>query len=209
MPRSCGQQITGLVLAGGRGTRMGGVDKGLQAAVDRKPLVLHALDRLRAQTCALQALAISANRNLARYQALGVPVHADAAADYAGPLAGIASALKHCTTPLLLAVPCDAPHFPLDLCARLLDALQASGAEIAVAATVGPDGRARLQPVFCLMQRRLQGGLTEFMQSGGRQVGAWVRTCEHVPVLFNQPGDKPQAFGNINTLAELKMLRAE
>jgi len=121
-------QITGLVLAGGRGSRMGGVDKGLQHYKGR-PLVQHVLDRLGPQ---VGGLMINANRHLDAYAAFGVPVWPDTLADYPGPLAGLA----HCPTPDLASVPCDSPLFPTDLVARLAAALAADAAQIAVAAAV-------------------------------------------------------------------------
>jgi molybdopterin-guanine dinucleotide biosynthesis protein A len=109
------QDITGLILAGGRGSRMGGVDKGLQNHLGI-PLALHALLRLQPQ---VGEVMINANRNLAAYESMGVPVWPDAWADYPGPLAGMLAGLEHCTTPWLVTVPCDAPLFPEDLVTRL------------------------------------------------------------------------------------------
>ena len=123
-------EITGLVLAGGRGSRMGGVDKGLQNHLGM-PLAMQALLRLGPQ---VGALMINANRNLGAYESMGVPVWPDAQLDYPGPLAGFLAGLEHCETPYLVTVPCDTPNFPTDLVARLAAALQAEGAEIAIAA---------------------------------------------------------------------------
>ena len=116
------EDITGLVLAGGRGSRMGGVDKGLQNH-HGVPLALHALLRLAPQ---VGLTMINANRNLAAYESMGVPVWPDALADFAGPLAGFLAGLEHCDTPYLVTVPCDSPRFPEDLVARLASALEAS-----------------------------------------------------------------------------------
>ena len=139
--------ITGLILAGGRGSRMGGVDKGLQAHLGM-PLAMHALLRLSPQ---VGEMMINANRNLAAYESMGAPVWPDALPDYPGPLAGFLAGLEHCETPYLATVPCDSPHFPEDLVARLAERLDADDAEIAIAAT-REDGELRLQPVFCLMK---------------------------------------------------------
>ena len=124
------EDITGLVLAGGRGIRMGGVDKGLQNHRGI-PLALHALLRLQAQ---VGQTMLNANRNLGAYESFGVPVWPDTSADYPGPLAGVLAGLERCETPYLVTVPCDTPNFPDDLVARLAEALQAEDAEIAMAA---------------------------------------------------------------------------
>jgi len=132
--------ITALILAGGRGSRMGGVDKGLQT-FNGMPLALHTLMRLQMQEGHLigQVL-INANRNLSAYESFGVPVWPDSLADYAGPLAGFMTGLEHCETPYLLTVPCDTPLFPMDLAARLAEALAREDAEIAMAAAREEDG---------------------------------------------------------------------
>ena len=203
-------EITGLILAGGRGTRMGGVDKGLQA-FRGLPLVQHALNRL--QRGGVGRCLINANRNLAAYAAFGSPVWPDDMADYAGPLAGFLTGLVHCETPYLLTVPCDTPLLPLDLANRLAQALAANHAEIAMAAAwePGPDGRSllRTQPVFCLLSVNLRDSLQHFTQHGGRKVGAWTAQHATVIVPFDQPQDDPHAFFNANTLAELQQLESK
>lgn len=192
------EQITGLILAGGRGSRMGGVDKGLQT-YRGAPLALHAMQRLAPQ---VGPLLINANRNFGAYEAFGVPVWPDSVADFAGPLAGFMAGLQHCETEWLVTVPCDTPGFPLDLVARLAEAAAREGAEIALPKTL-EDGREQVQPVFCLLRRELMGSLADFMQAGGRKIDQWTRQhgCAHVP--FNRPGDA-QAFFNANTLADLQ-----
>lgn len=200
--------VTGLVLAGGRGSRMGGVDKGLQNH-NGTPLALHALLRLQMQQGPfLVATLINANRNLAAYEAFGVPVWADSLDGYAGPLAGFLTGLEHCETPYLLTVPCDSPLFPLDLLARLMDALQTEGADIAMACAPEDDGVLRPQPVFCLLKTTLLESLVRFTQSGGRKIDAWTAQHRTALVPFNRPGDAPQAFANANTLQELRALQA-
>jgi molybdopterin-guanine dinucleotide biosynthesis protein A len=197
--------ITALLLAGGRGSRMGGVDKGLQN-FNGVPLALNALLRLQQQTQPPAEVLINANRNLAAYEALGAPVWPDALPDFAGPLAGFLTGLEHCATPLLLTLPCDVPHFPLSLCQRLADALHAEGAQIAMAAAPESDGQLRPQPVFCLLRAELLESLTRFTHAGGRKIDAWTAQHRQVIVPFNVPGDDPLAFANANTLSELRAL---
>ena len=189
--------ITGLILAGGRGSRMGGIDKGLQHYRGR-PLVQHALTRLAPQ---VGPLMISANRNLDRYQATGVAAWPDEHPDYAGPLAGLACGLRHCKTPFLVTVPCDCPYFPLDLVPRLAAALSQEHADIAMAAT--QLGRTlRTQPVFCLMKSSLLPGLLAFLDSGQRKIEIWTALHHRIDVIF----DDARAFTGANTLAELQQL---
>jgi len=197
--------ITGLLLAGGRGSRMGGVDKGLQL-FNGEPLALHAIRRLGSQ---VGQLIVNANRNLADYEAFGVPVWPDSLADYPGPLAGFLTGLEHCTTPWLLTVPCDTPLFPPDLAVRLAEAVAAENAEIAmVNAPEISEGEVvlRLQPVFCLLRADLRESLRRYTEAGGRKVHAWTAQHRTVHVRFNRPGDAPDAFFNANTLAELHAL---
>jgi len=197
--------ITGLVLAGGRGSRMGGVDKGLQVFAGQ-PLALHTLRRLQAGA-GLGAYMLNANRNLDVYRQFGVPVHPDAVGDFAGPLAGFLAGLDHCPSDYLLAVPCDTPLFPVDLVPRLAQALDESGALLAMPSAPEADGqglsRVRLQPVFCLMHVSVATGLRQYMLGGGRKIDTWFTACAGVVVPFDRPGDDPQAFFNLNTLDEL------
>ena len=199
-------QITGLVLAGGRGSRMGGVDKGLQN-FNGSPLAMHALLRLQMQEGGLVGdQMINANRNLAAYEAFGVPVWPDTLSDYAGPLAGFMTGLERCETPFLLTVPCDTPLFPLDLGQRLAAAFEDETTEIAMAAAREEDGQLRPQPVFCLMRVDLLESLMAFTQAGGRKIDRWTEQHRTVIVPFDRPGDDLQAFFNTNTLAELHAL---
>ncbi|HEY9065679.1 MAG TPA: molybdenum cofactor guanylyltransferase MobA [Burkholderiaceae bacterium] len=190
-------QITGLILAGGRGSRMGGVDKGLQNH-QGLPLAMHALLRLGPQ---VGHLMINANRNLGAYEAMGAPVWPDALPDYPGPLAGFLAGLERCETPYLVTVPCDSPLFPLDLVARLLEALERDDAEIAMPVTV-ENGIRQPQPVFCLMRASVLDNLVVFTQSGQRKIDRWTAQHRCVEVEF----DDPRAFVNANTLAELQQL---
>ena len=192
------KDITGLILAGGRGSRMGGVDKGLQNH-HGVPLAMHALMRLSPQ---VGELMINANRNLGAYESMGAPVWPDTLSDYAGPLAGFLTGLERCETPYLVTVPCDSPLFPGDLVVRLATALEAADAEIAMAATL-EDGVLRVQPVFCLMRSDVLDSLVRFTQGGQRKIDKWTATLRCIEVPF----DEPQAFTNANTPDELKALQ--
>jgi molybdopterin-guanine dinucleotide biosynthesis protein A len=199
--------ITGLILAGGRGSRMGGSDKGLQN-FHGLPLALQTLMRLQLQSLPLQEVLINANRNLAAYESLGVPVWPDSIDGFAGPLAGFQTGLERCETPLMLTVPCDTPLFPLDLVERLVHAMDAQDADLAMAAAPEADGTVRPQPVFCLLKTDLLESLVKFTQGGGRKIDAWTGQHRCAIVPFDLPGDSPQAFANANTLAELQQLEA-
>ncbi|MCA0244332.1 MAG: molybdenum cofactor guanylyltransferase MobA [Proteobacteria bacterium] len=193
--------ITGLVLAGGLGSRMGGVDKGLQLHAGR-PLALHALQRLASQ---VGPLAVNANRNLDRYAAFGVPVWPDATADRPGPLAGLLAGLQHCATPWLLSVPCDSPNFPADLATRLAAAAVQAGAELAIAEAPEADGRLRPQPVFCLLRRELAAPLQAFLSGGQRRVEHFADQRRAARARF----DDAAAFANANTADDLRRLQPE
>ncbi|MFO6421345.1 molybdenum cofactor guanylyltransferase MobA [Hylemonella sp. W303a] len=191
--------ITGLILAGGRGSRMGGVDKGLQA-FEGEPMVAHALRRLRPQ---VSAVAISANRHLPAYEAYGVPVWPDLLPDYPGPLAGLLSGLTHAATPWVLTVPCDAPRFPTDLASRLYRAVRERGADIALPVTD------RLEPAFCLVATSLRDDLAKYLGMGERKVEAWARQHRWVEVPYRLQGNDAFAFANLNTEEELKLLEQQ
>ncbi len=200
------QDITGVILAGGRGSRMGGVDKGLQN-FNGMPLALQALMRLSPQVAEVM---VNANRNLSAYESFGVSVWPDASDDFAGPLSGFLVGLERCETPYLLTVPCDCPRFPLDLAERLAAALAKDDAEIAMAAAPEPqaDGSqtVRTQPVFCLINTTLLESLVAFTHGGGRKIDAWTAQHRTVVVPFDLPTDDPRAFFNVNTLQELQAL---
>mgnify|MGYP003385168234 CR=1 FL=1 len=202
------QEITGLILAGGRGTRMGGVDKGLQN-FKGIPMALQTMMRLQMQ---VSHVIINANRNLAAYESFGASVWPDVLDNFAGPLAGFLTGLERCETPYLVTVPCDTPLFPLDLVARLAQALERDQAEIAMAAApeTGPDGKVsvRTQPVFCLLRTDLLESLVAFTHGGGRKIDAWTAQHKTVVVPFDQAGDDAQAFSNANTLVELQQLES-
>ena len=183
--------ITGVVLAGGLGRRMGGVDKGLQL-LHGKPLAQWVVERLAPQ---VDAVLINANQNAERYAALGHPVVADRIAGFAGPLAGLHAALAQATHPLVATAPCDSPFLPEDLVARLATALDAANGDIAMARTGG-----RIHPVFCLCRRELLDDLETYLNSGERRFETWIHRHHSVAVDFD---DQPQAFENINTPEEL------
>jgi molybdopterin-guanine dinucleotide biosynthesis protein A len=199
------EAITGVILAGGRGSRMGGADKGLQN-FNGVPLALHMVMRLGPQ---VGELMLNANRNLAAYESFGVDVWPDSTSmgEFAGPLAGFLTALERCETPYLLTVPCDTPLFPTDLVTRLSDAMARENANFAVAAVL-EDGQLRPQPVFCLMSTDMLESLVAFTKGGGRKIDAWTAQHRTVVVPFDSPHDDPKAFANANTLAELHQLEA-
>lgn len=206
--------ITGCLLAGGRGARMGGADKGLQS-FQGLPLALHALQRLAPQ---VGPLLINANRNTETYVALGKPLNAkvcaDPLADYPGPLAGFMAGLAHCQTPWLLCVPCDTPLFPLDLAVQMMAAQTNAPADAEIIIAHGWDTERalpcqapelRAQPVFCLIRACLKHSLEAFITSGGRKIDTWTGQHRCAKAVFDRPGDE-QAFANANTLAQLHAL---
>ena len=199
--------VTALILAGGRGSRMGGIDKGLQN-FRGLPLALQTLMRLQLQSLPPQEVLINANRNLAAYESLGAAVWPDTLDGFAGPLAGFLTGLERCETPLLLTVPCDTPLFPLDLTERLHTALTEQDADLAMAAAREEDGKLRPQPVFCLLKVELLDSLVHFTQQGGRKIDAWTGQHRCAIVPFDRPQDAPEAFFNANTLEELQKLES-
>lgn len=190
------EAVTGVVLAGGLGRRMGQVDKGLQLLQD-KPMVAWVIERLAPQ---VGALLINANRNGERYAAFAYPVVADAIPDFAGPLAGLHAALSAAETPFVVTAPCDSPFLPVDLVFRLFSALTAADAEIAVARTGDQP-----HPVFCLCRREVLPHLTAYLLAGERKFERWYSSLKTVEVAFD---DQVAAFENINTLDELAYFEA-
>jgi molybdopterin-guanine dinucleotide biosynthesis protein A len=183
--------VTGLVLAGGMGRRMGGVDKGL-VLLDGRPLAAHVIERLTPQ---VGAIVINANQNVERYAELGYPVVSDTVAGFAGPLAGLHAGLSAARTPFVATSPCDSPFLPLDLVARLAKGLDAASAQLAVAHTF-----AQPHPVFALVSAGVLPHLTAFLEAGGRKIDAWYSTLRVASVQFD---DCEDAFRNINTPDEL------
>ena len=187
-------EVTGLVLAGGQGSRMGGVDKGLQP-FRGKPMVEHVLERLAPQ---VDEVLVNANRNPEAYERFGHRVIADEIAGFAGPLAGFERGLAYASGTLLVTVPCDSPFLPVDLVARLRTALEQARADVAVAKTGD-----QAHPVFCLLKRSLHASLRDFLASGQRKIDRWYATHKVVEVPFD---DEADAFLNINTREELSAL---
>ena len=182
--------VSGVVLAGGQGRRMGGVDKGLQP-LDGKPMIEHVLERLRPQ---VDEIVINANQNLERYAAFGHALAPDVTGGFAGPLAGLQAGLQAANHPLVVTAPCDSPFLPADLVARLQAALGAN--DLAVAKT-----GEQAHPVFALVHRSLAGHLSAFLAGGGRKIDAWYASLRVVEVPFD---DEADAFRNINTREELR-----
>jgi len=183
--------VTGVILAGGLGRRMGGVDKGLQT-LHGKPLVQWVIERFAPQ---VDELLINANQNVERYRALGYRVIPDAIDGFAGPLAGLHRALTEARHERVATVPCDSPFLPQDLIARLTAALDAQRADLAVART-----GEQPHPVFCLCRKAVLGSLTAFLGAGGRKIDAWYASLATIEVPFD---DEAAAFSNINTRDEL------
>ncbi len=192
-------QITGLILAGGRGSRMGNVDKGLQL-FRGAPMALHVIMRLSPQ---VGTLMINANQNLGPYEGFGFPVWPDQISGFAGPLAGLQTGLAHCDTDYLVTAPCDSPFLPENLVERLAEALGEQDAELAVAVTGEGDTR-QPHPVFALMKASLLPHLTAYLQDGGRKIETWYRSLKFVEVRFEDEA----AFRNINTIDELRQFES-
>ena len=199
-------EVTAVVLCGGRGQRMGGADKGLQP-FRGMPLARWALQRIAPQ---VDGCLINANRNQEVYAQWGEPVLSDRSdlGAFAGPLAGVLTALEACPTPFLVTVPCDTPLFPPDLVARLGEAMATENADIALAIGLDEDGMLRPQPVFSLMRTSLAADLLRYLQSGSRKVDTWMERHTLARVAFDASGDDPHAFYNANTPTELQKLEA-
>lgn len=189
--------ITGLVLAGGQGRRMGTIDKGL-VPLDGRPMVAHVLARLGPQ---VDDILINANQHAAEYAAFGHRVIADTIGGFAGPLAGLQVGLANARHPLIATVPCDSPFLPADLVSRLAAAIAAADAELAVARTFDQP-----HPVFALVRRSVLPHLTHFLEGGGRKIDAWYAALAVVEVPFD---DEADAFRNINTADELRQAAHE
>lgn len=203
------QQITGLVLAGGRATRMRQVQKGLQL-LQNEPMLSHVLRRLQAQ---VGAIIINANQDLELYSAYAYPVVSDEVKNFAGPLAGLHAGLLRCETPYLLCVPCDSPFLPNNLVEKLAQALIENQVQLAVVCAPNEESEAatnlesksehstmRAQPVFALMESGLASHLHAFLENGGRKITAWYASLRVTEVAFVDAA----SFRNINTLEELQ-----
>ena len=192
------EQMTGLILAGGRAQRMGGIDKGLIPFLS-KPLIESAIQRLGSQ---VGPILINANRNITKYASYGHPVIMDEAPDFSGPLAGFAAGLKVCATPYLLTAPCDSPLLPTNLGIKLATEMTRGDFQLVYASTKETDGKVWAQPVFCLMRTDLQEPLEVFLQKGDLKIDRWFKELRSSTVVF----DDAQAFANVNTPEELKRL---
>jgi molybdopterin-guanine dinucleotide biosynthesis protein A len=194
------EQITGLILAGGRAQRMGGIDKGL-IPFHQKPLIESTITRLKTQ---VGSVLINANRNITKYATYGYPVIMDETPDFSGPLAGFSVGLKDCQTPYLLTVPCDSPLLPIDLGARLAAELARGDFQLVYASSKESDDKVWSQPVFCLMRADLRDSLNAFLAKGDLKIDRWFKELKSSTVIF----DDAQAFANVNTPEELKSLEA-
>jgi len=183
--------ITGVILAGGQGRRMGTVDKGLRE-LRGKAMAAWVIERFAPQ---VDEVLINANQNLDVYARFGYRVIPDEIGGFAGPLAGLQRGLSQASHPLVATSPCDTPFLPADLVARLHAALETDAAQLAVARTGDQP-----HPVFCVCRRNVLPHLTAFLQQGGRKIDAWYATLKVVEVVFD---DQPDAFSNINTPSEL------
>lgn len=184
-------KVTGVILAGGQGRRMGGINKGLVEFKSR-PMIAHVINRLEPQ---VDELLINANQKIEDYQRLGHKVFADSIGGFAGPLAGLQAGMVAAKNELVATAPCDSPFLPLDMVARLRKALIANDAQLSVVVT-----GSQPQPVFCLCYRKLLPHLTAYLESGGRKIDTWYATLKIAEVDF---GDETEAFMNINTRQEL------
>ena len=187
--------VTGVILAGGQGRRMGSVDKGLEL-LDGVPMAQRVIERFAPQ---VEELLVNANRNVERYAHFGYRIVRDRIDGFAGPLAGLQRGLEEAAQPLVATAPCDSPFLPLDLVSRLRAALERDGAELAVART-----GSQPHPVFCLCRKRLLGHLNAFLQGGGRKIDAWYAALKVIEVAFD---DEAGAFDNINTPEELRAVQ--
>ena len=192
------EDITGLILAGGRAQRMGGIDKGL-IPFHGKPLIESAIAKLKPQ---VQTIVINANRNITKYASYGYPVIMDETPDFSGPLAGFSAGLKACKTSYLLTSPCDSPLLPNHLAESLIAEMERGDFQLVYASTKEINGKVWAQPVFCLMQSNLQDALNQFLQKEDLKIDRWFKELRSSTVIF----DDSQAFANVNTPEELKSL---
>lgn len=192
------EQITGLILAGGRAQRMGGIDKGL-IPFHQKPLIESTIARLKPQ---VGSIIINANRNITKYASYGYPVIMDETPDFSGPLAGFSVGLKACKTRYLLTSPCDSPLLPTDLGATLGAEMERGNFQLVYASSQESDGKTWAQPVFCLMRADLQDSLKAFLAKGDLKIDHWFKELRSSTIVFSDA----HAFVNVNTPEELKNL---
>lgn len=191
------EKITGLILAGGRAQRMGGIDKGL-IPFHGKPLIESAISRLKPQ---VGTIIINANRNITKYAHYGYPVLMDATPDFSGPLAGFSIALQNCKTPYLLTSPCDSPLLPSDLAEKMTEELEKNNLDLVYASSI-ENGKQWAQPVFCLMRSHLHNSLDNFLSKGDLKIDRWFKELKSATCVF----ENATAFANVNTPEELASL---
>ena len=192
------KDITGLILAGGRAQRMGGIDKGL-IPFHGKPLIESAIAKLKPQ---VQTMVINANRNITKYASYGYPVIMDETPEFSGPLAGFFVGLKVCKTPYMLTSPCDSPLLPNNLAELLSAEMERGDFQLVYASSKEAEDKVWAQPVFCLMRANLQDSLANFLLKGNLKIDHWFKELRSSTVVF----EDPQAFANVNTPEELKAL---
>ncbi len=190
------QAISGIILAGGKGRRMDGLDKGM-VEFRNMPLIEHVLHRIAPQ---VDALVINANRNFDFYAASGLPVVPDERLDFAGPLAGIEASLSKAPTPLALIVPCDTPFLPTDLVTRMIDVMHKEQADVVI-----PDDGEREQPLICLMKTSLKESISRVLDANSPKVRDWLALQNLAWADFS---DQHEAFANINDAETLEKLSA-
>ena len=192
--------ITGLILAGGRAQRMGGIDKGL-IPFHGKALIESAIKVLKNQ---VGQILINANRNITNYSTYGYPVIVDEVPDFSGPLAGFSAGLKLCKTPYLVTSPCDSPLMPSDLCAKLAKELESGNYQLVYASSKEASGKIWAQPVFCFMRSDVKSSLKQFLSKGDLKIDNWFKELRTSTVIF----ENAKAFANVNTPEELQHLEA-
>lgn len=185
-------QVTGVILAGGRSQRLGGLDKGL-VEYQGRPLIEYAIAALRPQ---VSTIMISANRHLDRYARYGYPVLPDPWPDFRGPLAGIAAALKQAPTEYIITMPCDNPRLPANFVQLMLSTLQHSQAEACAL-----EHQRQLEPAYVLLPTRLYQNLMDYLDSGQRAVHGWLSQLHLARARYDEDSDIK--FMNINTREDL------
>ena len=176
-----------MIVSGGQAKRMDGLDKGL-VQLQNRPMIEHVIERLQPQ---ISTILINANRNLEQYRAYGFPVIQDQTKEFLGPLSGLLAALRHCTTPFVITVPCDAPRIPACYIARM----SATDAHLCAASTEG-----QLQPTFTYVHRDFADNLQAYLDQGQRAAGQWLRGNDCCAIDFS---DEPSGFMNLNRLHEV------
>ena len=194
-------QVTGVILAGGRGVRVGGEDKGL-LIFNHEPIVKRVFKSLNQQ---VHMIVVSANRHVEEYQSFGVPVVKDRLPDYQGPLAGIEAALTVAITPYVLIVPCDAPFISNHLAQKLYGKMEETNANIVFAQGYTDEGEVAAEPMFALIRSCMLSHLRAYLDSGRRKVLGWYELTDHASVLI----DDPLCFANANTPEDFDRLSSQ